>query len=167
MRARTLLGGGVTALLLIVSPPEAAAQTTPDAPAGRPAAIINLATDEGVRLVKGQWRYSDVKIVEIDHRSPGPDLRPSGPPNRTYDITPHAGAADFDDSAWTVLPASQLDARRGNGRLSFNWYRTTVTIPDRIGAFDPTGSTVVFEIVVDDYAEVWVNGNLPIVLGQT
>jgi gluconolactonase len=60
-----------------------------------------------------------------------------------------------------------LDARRGNGRLSFNWYRTTVTIPERIGAFDPTGSTVVFEIVVDDYAEVWVNGNLPIVLGQT
>ncbi|MGH2651447.1 MAG: SMP-30/gluconolactonase/LRE family protein, partial [Actinomycetota bacterium] len=33
--------------------------------------------------------------------------------------------------------------------------------------FDPTGSTVVFEIVVDDYAEVWVDGRLPIVLGQT
>ena len=167
MQARTLLDGAVAALMLTVSPPMAAAQITQDAPAGRPAAIINLATDEGVRLVKGQWRYSDVKIVEVEHRAAGPDLRPSGPPNRAYDISPHAGAADFDDSAWAVLPGSHLEARKGNGRLSFNWYRTTVTIPARIGAFDPAGSTVVFEIVVDDYAEVWVNGNLPIVLGQT
>ena len=164
---RTLLAGGVAALMLTVSPPMAAAQTTPDAPFGRPAAIINLATDEGVRLVKGQWRYSDVKIIEVEHRAPGPDLRPSGPPNRAYDISPHAGASEFDDSAWAVLPGSQLETRKGNGRLSFNWYRTTVTIPERIGAFDPAGSTVVFEIVVDDYTEVWVNGNLPIVLGQT
>ena len=167
MRAQTLLGGAVAALLLTVNPPVAAPQTTADAPFGRPAAIINLATDEGVRLVKGQWRYSDIKIVEVEHRAPGPDLRPSGPPNRTYDISPHAGAADFNDSAWAVLPGSQLTARKGNGRLSFNWYRTTVTIPARVGAFDPTGSTVVFEIVVDDYAEVWVNGTLPIVLGQS
>jgi gluconolactonase len=120
-----------------------------------------------MRLVEGQWRYRDVKIIEVEHRAPGPDLRASGPPNRTYDITPHAGASDFDDSAWAVLPASQLEARKGNGRLSFNWYRTNVTIPERVGGFDPTGSTVVLEIVVDDYAEVWVNGNLPIVLGQT
>ena len=167
MRARNLLGGAVTAFILTVSPPIGAAQTTPDAPFGRPAAIIDLATDEGVRLVKGQWRYSDVKIVDVEHRAPGPDLRPSGPPNHTYDISPHAGAADFDDSTWAVLPASQLETRKGNGRLSFNWYRTKVTIPARVGAFDTTGSTAVFEIVVDDYAEVWVNGNLPIVLGQT
>ena len=31
---------------------------------------------------------------------------------------------------------------------------------------DVTGTTVVFELVVDDYAEAWVNGSLPIVLGQ-
>lgn len=155
------------ALAVIGGPLGAPAQVTPDAPAGRPAAIVDLATDEGVRLVQGQWRYSDVGIVEVEHRAPGVDLRPSGPPNRTYDITPHAGAADFDDAAWEVLPAPRLQARKGNGRLSFNWYRIAVTIPERIGAFDPTGSTVVFEIVVDDYAEVWVNGVLPIVLGQS
>ena len=164
---RRLAAGLVTALALAVSPATVAAQTTQDAPALRPAAIINLATDEGVRLVKGQWRYSDVKIIEVEHRAPGPDLRPSGRPVRTYDISPHAGAVDFDDSTWTTLPGSQLEARNGNGRLSFNWYRITVTIPDRVGSFDPTGSTAVFEVVVDDYAEVWVNGNLPIILGQT
>jgi gluconolactonase len=106
-------------------------------------------------------------VIEVAHRAVGPDLRPSGPPNRTHDIAPHAEAAGFDDSAWELLPASRLQARKGNGRLSFNWYRTAITIPDRIGTFDPTGSTVVFEIVVDDYAEVWVDGRLPIVLGQT
>jgi gluconolactonase len=77
----------------------AEAQTTPDAPVlGRPEAVINLATTEGVQLVKGQWHYSDTKIIEVDHRSPGPDLRSSGPPNKTYDITPHAEAAEFDDA---------------------------------------------------------------------
>jgi gluconolactonase len=166
MSPRALLRGAATAVGLLAIPFGAAAQVTADAPAGRPAAIIDLATEEGVRLVKAEWRYSDVRLVEVEHRAPGPDLRPSGLPNRTHDITPHAGAADFDDSAWAVLPASHLEARKGNGRLSFNWYRIKVTIPERMGTFDPTGSTVVFEIVVDDYAEVWVNGNLPVVLGQ-
>ncbi len=160
---RVALAAGLLAGL----PPGAAAQVTTDAPGSRPAAIVDLTTEEGMRLVKGQWRYSDVTIIEVAHRAPGPDLRPSGPPNRTHDIVPHAGAADFDDSAWAVLPAAELQARKGNGRLSFSWYRLRLTIPDRIGAFDPTGSTAVFEIVVDDYAEVWVDGRLPIVLGQT
>lgn len=51
--------------------------------------------------------------------------------------------------------------------MCFNWYRLNVTIPDTIGNFDPTGSTVIFELVIDDYAEIWVNGKLPLVLGQT
>ena len=166
MRARTWLGGAVSALVLVASPLSASAQVTLDAPARRPEAIIDLATEAGARLVQGQWRYSDVKIIDVEHRSPGPDLRPSGPPNRAYDITPHAGAAGFDDSSWEALPASQLDARKTAGRLAFNWYRIKITIPERIGRFDPTGSTAVFEIVVDDYAEVWVDGTLPLVLGQ-
>lgn len=144
------------------------AQITTDAPVnGRPSAIINLATEQGVRLVKGQWRYSDTTIIEVDHHSVGADLRPSGPPNRTQDISPHAGAADFDDSKRETLAPTQLEARKSTGRLCFNWYRINVTIPDKIGNFDPTGSTAIFELVIDDYAEIWVNGKLPTVLGQT
>ena len=67
---------------------------------GRPDAVIDLRTAEGVRLVNGQWRYSDTKIVEVDAKAPGPDLKPSGTPIKTYDYTPKAGAADFDDSRW-------------------------------------------------------------------
>ena len=144
----------------------ARAQVTADAPAVRPDAIVNLATEDGAALVRGQWRYSDAKIVEIDHHAAGPDLRPSGPLNRTNDIDPKAGATDFNDAAWQAIPPSGLEARRSNGRLSFGWYRINLTVPDRVGTFDTKGSTVVFEIVVDDYAEVWVDGKLPIALGQ-
>ena len=42
-----------------------------------------------------------------------------------------------------------------------------VTIPERVGDLDPTGATVVFEVAIDDYAEVWVDGELPLALGDT
>ena len=154
-----------TAALTLFTQPSWA-QVTGDAPGVRPDAIVDLKTDEGIALVKGQWRYSNVKVIDVDHHSPGTDLAPSGPPNRTQDIDVHAGAADFDDSKWEALQPAQLEERRSTGRLCFNWYRTSVTIPEKIGSFDPTGSTVVFEVAIDDYAEVWVDGKLPLVLGQ-
>jgi len=142
------------------------AQTTADTPKGQPEATINLATAEGATLAKGEWRYSDTKIIEIDFKGPGPDNQPTGAPMKTYDIVPHAGGADFDDSKWQTIDATTLTARRGNGRVCFNWYRINVTIPDRIDNFDPTGATVVFETALDDYAEVWVDGELSRALGQ-
>ncbi len=136
-------------------------------PEGKPEAIVDLRTADGVALVQGTWRYNDAKIVEVDFNAAGADMKPSGPPIRTQDIEPKAGAANFDDSSWAVLDPTTLEARRSTGRLAFNWYRTKVTVPEKIGAFDPTGSTLVFEIVVDDYAEVWVDGRLHYPLGQS
>jgi gluconolactonase len=132
-----------------------------------PAATVDLTTPEGVRLVKGEWRYSDTKIIEVDFRAPGPDGQPTGAPIRTYDFAPHAGGADFDDSRWKVIDPGSLAARRSTGRLCFNWYRINITVPERIGSFDPTGSTVVFETALDDYAEVWVDGELTRAPGQS
>jgi gluconolactonase len=162
MTARRAL---VATVLVFVTLP-AFAQVTSDVPGVRPDAIVDLKTDEGIALVKGQWRYHDARVVDVDHRSPGADFAPSGPPNRTQDIDLHAGAADFDDSQWEALKPAQLEERRSTGRLCFNWYRTNITIPDKVGSFDPAGATVVFEIAIDDYAEVWVDGRLPLVLGQ-
>ncbi|MDF0645188.1 MAG: SMP-30/gluconolactonase/LRE family protein [Nitrospira sp.] len=156
----------LTATVLVLVTQPAYAQVTSDAPGVRPEAIVDLKTDEGIALVKGQWRYSNVKVVDVDHHSPGADLAPSGPPNRTQDLDVHASAAAFDDSKWEQIKPAQLEERRSTGRLCFNWYRTSVTIPETIGSFDPTGSTVVFEIAIDDYAEVWIDGKLPLVLGQ-
>ena len=154
----------VTVLALFAQP--SYAQVTGDAPGVRPDAIVDLKTDEGVGMVKGQWRYSNVKVIDVDHHRPGVDLAPSGPPNRTQDIDIYAGAADFDDSQWEQIAPAQLEERRSTGRLCFNWYRINVTIPEKIGSFDSSGSTVVFEVAIDDYAEVWADGKLPLVLGQ-
>jgi gluconolactonase len=137
-----------------------------EVPSGPPDTVIDLATADGVRLVKGEWRYSDTKIIEVDFKAPGPDGQPTGKPIRTYDYTPKAGGADFDDSRWQTLDPTTLDKRRGTGRICFNWYRIKVTIPERIGGYDPTGSTAVFETALDDYAEVWVDGELPRALRQ-
>ena len=137
-----------------------------EAPGGTPGAVVDLDTREGVAVIGGPWRYSDVRVSEVDFRAVGADLKPSGAPNRTLDITPRAGGTDFDDSGWAVIDPTTLSARRGNGKLSFNWYRLAVTVPARVGNFDPTGSTAVLDIVVDDYAEVWVDGRLERTLGQ-
>ena len=141
-------------------------QSIQDPPFGRPDAVVDLASREGVELVKGQWRYRDVKIVEADSRTVGPDLKPSGTPSKTYDYEPHAGVADFDDSQWEAIDAATLDQRRSTAKVCFNWYRINVTIPENVGGFSTTGSTVAFEIVIDDYAEVWVDGKMPRILGQ-
>ncbi len=150
-----------------LAPGAARAQVTTDAPAtGRPVAIADLRTEEGARVVQAEWRFAPATVVEAENRDVGPDLRASGASNKTLDIAPHAGATDFDDSAWQVISPPALEQRRTNGKLSFAWYRLRLTIPERIGSFDPTGATAVFEIVVDDYAEVWVDGRFPVTLGQ-
>ncbi len=141
------------------------AQTT-DPDLRRPGAVVDLRTRAGMDLLTAEWRYADARIVPVDGRQPGPDLKPSGAPNRTWSVEPAAYAADFDDSAWQVIDPSTLDARRTPGRLSFGWYRTTLTIPERVGPLDPAGATAVLEVVVDDYAEVWVDGELSLVLGE-
>jgi gluconolactonase len=140
------------AALIAALPSRGMAQATVDLPAVLPAAVVDLRTAEGAALVKAQWRYSDAKITEM---------------GRTNDITPHAGAADFDDSGWETIEPAALEARRSNGRLAFNWYRARVTLPNEVGGLAVAGSTAVLELVLDDYAEIWVNGKLPLVLGQT
>jgi gluconolactonase len=143
------------------------AKTSADVPSGTPAATIDLGTADGVTAVKAEWRYSDTKIVAVDFTGPGADKQPTGAPVKTYDYTPHAGGVDFDDSKWELIAPATLDQRRGNGRLGFNWYRIKLTIPERVGDFDPTGTTAVFETSLDDYAEIWVDGELSRAPGQT
>jgi gluconolactonase len=135
---------------------------------GRPDAIVDLQTEAGAALVGGSWRYSDAEVHEIDFVEVGSDADPLGPgdvPNRTYDVVPHAEGVDYDDSGWRVLAPDETMLRLGHGRVGFNWYRIEITIPERVGDLDPTGATAIFEVVIDDYAEVWVNGELPLALG--
>ena len=164
-RLRVAIALALGILLLLVS--HAFAQTNSDAPSGKPEATIDLATKAGVDLVNGQWRYSDTKIIEVDFKAAGPDKQPTGAPNKTYDYEPHAGGADFDDSKWQTIEPTTLDARRSTGRLCFNWYRINLTMPAQAGGVDLTGATAVFETSLDDYAEIWVDGELTRAPGQS
>src|SRR6516164_609131 len=164
---RLQFAAAVTFVTLVFFAGRALAETNTDAPNGKPDAVLDLATKEGVDVVKGQWRYSDTKIIPVDFKAAGPDKQPTGKPIKTYDFTPHAGGADFDDSKWEVLDPTTLDARRSTGRLCFNWYRINITIPPRIKDVDLAGATAVFETSIDDYAEIWVDGELSRALGQS
>jgi gluconolactonase len=156
----------------LVASPASSLPGPPELLPGKPDAIVDLQTESGVELVGSEWRYRDARVEEIEFvelAGPGAEdpLGPGDVPNRTYDVVPHAEALDYDDSGWRALAPHDTRLRLGNGRVSFNWYRISVTLPERVGDTDVAGSTVVFEVVVDDYAEVWVNGQLPLALGYT
>ncbi len=142
----------------------AVAQESSELALGKPDAIIDLRTKNGVDLVNGEWRVRDAMIVEKEFRAPGASaddklaLYPTGKTVLTHDIFPKAGTREFDDRDWNKVPPDQLEQRRGNGLLSFVWYRINITIPATVGNFNTEGSTAVFEISVDDYAEVAVDG---------
>src|SRR5205823_8859859 len=64
-------------------------------------------------------------------------------------------------SAWPVIEAKDLGARRGGGHVSFIWFRTNLTIPAKVGDFETAGAQAVLSVLVDDYAEVWIDGQMP------
>ena len=154
----------------IVSPPVVIAATpvrplpSPQpaiAPALPPVCAVDLMTLEGSAIFGAQWRTKEAKIIEAPAI---PDAMPEF--KTTYDIDPHAGDAGFDDSAWPTILPTELEAKRGGGKVSFLWFRATLTIPSRIGDFDPTGAKAVLALCIDDYAEIWVNGDLPRAAGR-
>jgi gluconolactonase len=125
-------------------------------PSLRPSHVVDLMTAAGSAAFGAQWRVMEAKIVEVPA---APNAMPQY--KTTYNTTPQAGVSGFDDSAWPVIDATELGARRGGGHVSFMWYRVTLTIPPKIGDFDTSGAQAVFTVLFDDYAEVWLNGQMP------
>jgi len=152
----------IYALLMVLSYPFANANEIDS-----PAATIDLMTRDGVSLVQGAWRYSDVELQPIQHRAPDASGQPTGAAIGTWDIQPHAGLKEFDDAAWQVIDPATLTQRRGHGRISFAWYRLNITVPEQIGVFATNGASIAFETSIDDYAEVWVDGELPRATAQS
>ena len=158
---RALIVSRLGALLLAGSLAGAALATE-----RKPAAVVDLGTEAGTELLQATWRYSDARIVETRFRAPDAQGQPTGGPLTTQDISPHAGAVAFDDSQWPVISPTSLAERRGSGRVSFNWYRLTLTLPQRVGEIPAEGAEVWLVTRVDDYAEVWVEGELDRAYGQ-
>ena len=149
-----------TASVLPTTPP-LLAPPLPVAPLVPPVHVVDLMTSAGSAAFGAQWRGMEAKIVEC------PALTDSMPEFKTtYDIEPYAGESGFDDSAWPIIAATELGARRGGGIVSFFWYRTKLTIPADAQGFDTAGAMAVLRVNVDDYAEIWVNGELPRAAGR-
>jgi gluconolactonase len=133
----------------------------PIAPLLPPAHVIDLMTAEGSAMFDAQWRAMEAKIVEC------PALADAMPEFKTtYDIEPYAGVRGFDDSNWPIIAATELGAKRGGGMVSFFWYRTRLAVPADAAGFNTAGAKVVLTVNVDDYAEIWVNGELPRAAGR-
>jgi hypothetical protein len=111
-----------------------------------PRVALDLNTAEGRQQVKGQWRVA-------------PGLVP-GQPNEGLTaqlLATPARLADFDDSHWEIC--SNVRESRSVG-FTFAWYRITVEIPSSVDGVQVAGTRVWFETNIDNYGEIWVNGQI-------
>jgi gluconolactonase len=131
-----------------------------------PLASVDLTNPVEAAPLAATWRYSDARVVATRFFAPGADGQPSTTPDDTQRIEPAAGRAEYDDSSWPVIAADTLKQRRGSGRVSFGWYRLSFTLPESIAGVSTAGKTLWFEARLDDYAEIWVNGELGRGYGQ-
>src|SRR5215472_16389764 len=156
---RKAIAGAITLTTLTVAI-QSIAQTPPPAPIMPPslpaAHVVNLMTNEGSGAFGVQWRVADVRIVEV------PAAINKDRYKTTYQIEPRAMPTDFDDSQWERIEGKDLGVRRSGGHTAFMWFRGLLTMPARIGDFDLSKPAVaVLNVLVDDYAEVWINGQMP------
>ena len=68
-----------------------------------------------------------------------------------------ARLADYDDSGWEIC--HNVRESRSVG-FTFAWYRLTAEIPAQLDGVDLAGTRVWFETNIDNYGEVWVNGQI-------
>jgi len=168
----TLLKFYILLILLIGASIIVFAQETRQLAVDKPQAIADLKTTEGAALVSAKWFVQNANIINVDFKAPGPyaadalALYPTGSAIRSHLLRPQIGTSDFDKGFREIKP-TELESREGTGLFSFVWYKVEVTIPGSIGRLNPEGMTLVFEIVMDDYSEIWVDGKQSQAFGQS
>ena len=109
-----------------------------------PRAMVILGDSAGQALVKGTWRYARGYV-------PG---QPNEGLVEQIEGSP-ARLADYDDSNWEVC--HDLAKRMSHG-FSFIWYRINITFPEAVDGHPVQGVRVQFETCIDDYGEIWIDG---------
>jgi hypothetical protein len=116
-----------------------------------PRVALDLNKESDRQKVKGTWRRA-LGLVP-------------GEPNQglvaELEASP-ARLADYDDSGWEITGNVRDLVSKG---FTFGWWRITVELPEAIDGQPIAGSTVVFETNVDNYGEVWVDGDIDLVNG--
>ena len=110
-----------------------------------PRGVLNLLNPADLQSLKGVWRFA-------------PGLVP-GEPNEGL-VSQLAGSparlVDCDDSGWEVCDDLTKWVSRG---VTFAWYRIKVTLPERVEGRELAGSRCIFETCIDDYGELWIDGD--------
>ncbi len=110
-----------------------------------PRVTINLGEESGRAAVGASWRYAVGYIPGEDNGGLVAEKTGGSP----------ARLPDYDDSHWEVI--TDLP-QRNSGGLTFVWYRTRITIPETVEGHPTHGMRVQFETCVDDYGEIWIDG---------
>ena len=110
----------------------------------RVALDLNNAADRA--RVKGQWRLATGLVPGEPNEGLTAQLLGSA-----------ARLADFDDSGWEVCENIRQSLSVG---FTFAWYRITVELPEQIDGVQLAGTRVVFETNIDNYGEMWIDGEI-------
>lgn len=109
-----------------------------------PRAEFDLKNPEDLRLLQGQWRFA-------------PGLVP-GEPNEglvsQLEAVP-CRLPEYDDAGWEV--PDDITTGRSHG-FTFGWYRLSITLPEQVKGHGIRGTRCLFETCIDDYGEIWING---------
>jgi hypothetical protein len=116
-----------------------------------PRVALDLNQEADRQKVKGTWRRA-LGLVP-------------GEPNQglvaELEASP-ARLADYDDSGWETTDNVRDLVSKG---FTFGWWRIAVELPQEIDGQPIAGSTVLFETNIDNYGEVWVDGDIDLVNG--
>jgi hypothetical protein len=111
-----------------------------------PRIALDLNADEDRQKVKGQWRVAQGFVP--------------GEPNEGLTaqlLASPARLAGYDDSRWEVCTNIRKSLSVG---FTFAWYRITVELPQSVNGVEVAGSRVWFETNIDNYGEIWIDGQI-------
>ena len=111
-----------------------------------PRVALDLNKAEDREKVNGRWRVADGLV---------PGEPNEGLVSQTLASSPRL--ADFDDSRWEEC--SNIRTSRSVG-FTFGWWRISVQLPERVDGIEVARGRVYFETNADNYAEVWVDGQI-------
>ncbi len=111
-----------------------------------PRIALDLNKEEDRRKVKGQWRVGQGLVPGESNEGLNAEL-----------LNTPARLPDYDDSNWEVC--ANIRKSRSVG-LTFAWYRIAVEVPEKLDGVTLADCRVFFETNVDNYGEIWIDGQI-------
>ena len=107
---------------------------------------LNLQNSTDLGSVGARWRFAQGLVPGQPNE--GLISQMEGSPARL---------ADYDDSRWEEIDDITKGVSKG---FTFAWYRMAVELPNEIDGVEISGSRVFFETNIDNYGEIWIDGQV-------